>query len=135
MTCQASRTNVASDRLHASRSIASQSAGVRLSAGTEQFLQGGVGELGRVYRGNRDGAAIGAGNLVIHLVPPLLPTAILQPEDAGGRVRRAVLPVLGIDRSLGPGRHEDLHRVVAVARGPLVQAALHPVVGLILPGL
>jgi hypothetical protein len=62
-------------------------------------------------------------------VPPVSWISVLQPKNAGDVRRRHVFAVRHDHGLLCSGRHEDLHRVVAVAYGLLVEAALDARVG------
>jgi hypothetical protein len=71
---------------------------------------------------------IGASGFAQHVIDilniaPVFGIAVLQPEDAGSNIRRHVFDVVHDDRLFGTGRHEDLHCIVVIAVGSLVERA------------
>jgi hypothetical protein len=54
-------------------------------------------------------------------VAPVLWIAIFAPKDCGSDIRRNVLDILGVYGFLAVRRHENLHRLVVIADGAMIE--------------
>lgn len=68
----------------------------------------------------------------LSLVSPCFSASIAQPERGGGYIRRNVLAIWRVNGRRRIGRHEYFDRLVRVSDGPIVKAALYPIVANIL---
>jgi hypothetical protein len=70
---------------------------------------------------------------LLGLVAPLIGPAVLEPEDCRRGVRHDVFHERRVDWRISTSRHENLDRILRVANGSLIQAALDTLVRRFLP--